>query len=104
MSDRLITLIAGLKAQVEEAIEQIKADDRMKEVLSLHQALNTLEATAAMPKTLPRRSLRLWGHGHNPCRRVLWAGAARSSQKVASRTRPGSAVRCHSDRHSFRRL
>ena len=52
MSDRLITLIAGLKAQVEEAIEQIKADDRMKEVLSLHQALNTLEATAAMPKTL----------------------------------------------------
>jgi len=52
MSDRLITLIAGLKIQVEEAIEQIKADAKMKEVLSLHQALNTLEATAAVPKTL----------------------------------------------------
>lgn len=51
MNDNLAGLVEGLKREIDKAVEEIKTDARMSKIMSLHQALNTLEESCGMAKT-----------------------------------------------------
>jgi hypothetical protein len=51
MNNSLTNLVNGLKQELERAVAEIKSDQKMSKIFSLHQALNTLEESCGASKT-----------------------------------------------------